>query len=539
MSQQPGIAVAVVMERIAAPNAWEAGQFRVVEVVPGDGVFGSTPRKLHDDGKTSRWLHPGFRVELFSDECKGYFLNPSSGRPSWFVSWRDDDGDPSRVEITAVSLSCIEADRRLTAEVRVEKLPLEPELCEWLRLFANEHFRPDTGRKVRAQSFLSPEERARQIGQAADQKPGDAEPAGAPAPATAPAPAVQVPTLDDVAALEPGADCTAFTAPAVDAGVRNAALRKLVHTDPHFSASDGLDVSADEAAARSEGPLAAGAPRLTQARCELLREICIVDEYGDKRSIHIPAERPLTVFVDKCELVTLMTLGERPELLVLGYLRNQRLIADVSEVESVTVDWDVGAAAVRTHAGVRDMKAKTAHRIVTTGCGQGTVFGDVMSQIDSVVLPDAKTARIRQTTLHRMLETMRQQDSIHRKAGSVHGCALFRGPELLCFVEDVGRHNAIDTIAGWMAMHDVGGGDKAFYTTGRLTSEMVMKAAQLGVPIIVSRNGVTAMGHELASRLGMTLFGRAANRHFLCYTGTERFDSEPEPQRAPVRRVAG
>jgi len=282
-----------------------------------------------------------------------------------------------------------------------------------------------------------------------------------------------------------------------------------------------------------------GAPRLTDASCELLREITILDEYGDRRCIHIPAERPLTIFVDRRELVTLMTLGARPELLVLGYLRNQRLIARVQEVESVTVDWDVGAAAVRTHGGVADIAAKTAHRVVTTGCGQGTVFGDVMSQLDTVTLPDAQSARIRQGTLQRMLETMRQQDSIHRKAGSVHGCALFRGAEMLMFIEDVGRHNAIDTIAGWMSLHGVEGGDKAFYTTGRLTSEMVMKAAQLGVPIIVSRNGVTAMGHELASRLGMTLFGRAANRHFLCYTGTERFDSEPEPQRAPVRVVAG
>jgi FdhD protein len=287
----------------------------------------------------------------------------------------------------------------------------------------------------------------------------------------------------------------------------------------------------------------AGAPRLTQARCELLREIQILDEYGDRRLIHIPAERPLTVFVDKRELVTLMTLGACPELLVLGYLHNQRLVSRVQEVESITVDWDVGAAAVRTHQGVQDMAAKTAHRVVTTGCGQGTVFGDVMQQLDTIHLPDLHSARIRQTTLHRMLETMRQQDSIHRKAGSVHGCALFsltdQHGEMLMFVEDVGRHNAIDTIAGWMAMHGVSGGDKAFYTTGRLTSEMVMKAASLGVPIIVSRNGVTAMGHELAQRLGMALFGRAANRHFLCYTGAERFDSEPEPQRAAVRVVAG
>ena len=283
----------------------------------------------------------------------------------------------------------------------------------------------------------------------------------------------------------------------------------------------------------------AGAPRLTQARCALLREIQIIDEYGDRRSIHIPAERPLTVFVDKRELVTLMTLGASPELLVLGYLCNQRLVGAVHEIESITVDWDVGAAAVKTHSGITDLAGKTARRVVTTGCGQGTVFGDLMAQLDTVQLPDASTARIRQGTLHALLEQMRQRNSIHRKAGSVHGCALFQGTELLMFVEDVGRHNAIDTIAGWMALHGVCGADKVFYTTGRLTSEMVMKSAQMGVPIIVSRNGVTAMGHGLAEQLGMTLFGRAANRHFLCYTGFERFDSEPEPQRAAVRVVAG
>ena len=280
-------------------------------------------------------------------------------------------------------------------------------------------------------------------------------------------------------------------------------------------------------------------PTLTQASVPLLREIQIVDEYGQQRTIPIPAERALTVFVDKREIVTLMTLGAMPELLVLGYLRNQRLIAGLDDVESITVDWDVAAAAVRTRHGVHDIEARTAKRVVTTGCGQGTMFGEVMSHLDDVSLPDAASARIRQSTLVRMLETMRQQDSIHRKAGSVHGCALFSGAQMLMFVEDVGRHNAIDTITGWMAMQGVAGGDKVFYTTGRLTSEMVLKSAQIGVPIIVSRNGVTAMGHELATRLGMTLFGRAANRHFLCYTGTERFDSEPEPQRAAVRVVSG
>jgi FdhD protein len=271
------------------------------------------------------------------------------------------------------------------------------------------------------------------------------------------------------------------------------------------------------------------APRLTSAGADLLREIEIRDEFGTRRMLHIPAERPLTVFVDKRELVTLMTLGARPELLVLGYLLNQRLIARLADVESIGVDWEVDAAAVRTRSGIANLPARTARRIVTTGCGQGTVFGDAMSALGSVRLPAAQHARVSQRMLYHVLDTMRQRgNSVHRKAGSVHGCALFRGAELLLFVEDVGRHNAIDTIAGWMLMHGVEGGDKVFYTTGRLTSEMVMKAAQMGVPIIVSRNGVTAMGHELASRLGMTLFGRALNRHFLCYTGFERFDAEPE-----------
>ena len=278
---------------------------------------------------------------------------------------------------------------------------------------------------------------------------------------------------------------------------------------------------------------------MTEARAPLTREIQILDEYGQRRSISIPVERPLTVFVDRQELVTLMTLGAAPELLVLGYLRNQRLVTDLAEIESITVDWEVSAAAVKTRSGIANLAERTARRVVTTGCGQGTVFGDIMEQVDAIRLPGADAARIRQGTLHGLLEVMRQQDSIHRKAGSVHGCALFAGSRLLVFVEDVGRHNAIDTIAGWMWLHGVTGGDKTFYTTGRLTSEMVMKAAHMGVPIIVSRNGVTMMGHELATRLGMTLFGRAANKHFLCYTGFERFDAEPLPLPAPVRVVSG
>ncbi|MFO1218069.1 MAG: formate dehydrogenase accessory sulfurtransferase FdhD [Burkholderiaceae bacterium] len=259
-----------------------------------------------------------------------------------------------------------------------------------------------------------------------------------------------------------------------------------------------------------------------------MRPIRILDQHGERRMIEIPVERPLTVYVDKRELVTLMTLGAAPELLVLGYLLNQALIGGVADVRSIEVDWQVEAAAVKTRTGVADLARKAARRVVTTGCGQGTVFGDALAQIDAVRLPGAQAARIGQRTLAHILEQMRQRHSVHKQAGSVHGCALFAGGELLVFVEDVGRHNAIDAIAGWMALHGIEGGDKTFYTTGRLTSEMVMKSAKMGVPIIVSRNGITAMGHQLAERLGMTLFGRAANKHFLCYCGFDRFDAEPE-----------
>jgi FdhD protein len=274
---------------------------------------------------------------------------------------------------------------------------------------------------------------------------------------------------------------------------------------------------------------------LSTASAELTHEVSVLDEHGATRSIAIPAERALTVFVDKRELVTLMTLGAAPELLVLGYLRNQRLVDSATDIDSITVDWDVQSAAVKTRAGIERFDEKTAKRVVTTGCGQGTVFGDMMSDLDSLSLPaaDEPSARLSQATLYGLLNAMRVQESTYKSAGSVHGCALFRQDELLSFVEDVGRHNAIDTIAGWMWMNDVAGGDKIFYTTGRLTSEMVIKSAQMGVPIIVSRSGATQMGFEVASRLGLALFGRATNRHFICYCGFDRFDAQPEPARTP------
>ena len=261
-------------------------------------------------------------------------------------------------------------------------------------------------------------------------------------------------------------------------------------------------------------------PYLTQARAPLTFETVAVNEFGESTPISIPAERALTVYVDKRELVTLMTLGANPELLVLGYLRNQRLVKSVQEIESITVDWEVGAAAVKTRHGIADIEARTAKRVVTTGCGQGSVFGDLMGDIDSIALPPAS---ITQAQLYGIVNAIRLKESTYKSAGSVHACALFRGEELLIFVEDVGRHNAIDTIAGWMGMLNLmDSADKVFYTTGRLTSEMVIKSAQMGVPIVVSRSGITQMGHQLAQRLGLCTIGRATNRRFLIYSGNHR-----------------
>ena len=269
-------------------------------------------------------------------------------------------------------------------------------------------------------------------------------------------------------------------------------------------------------------------PYLSQAIAPLTCEVNALNENGVLETVSIPAERALTVYVDKRELVTLMTLGANPELLVLGFLRNQRLVQAVSEIDSITVDWEVGAAAVKTRRGISDIEAKTAKRVVTTGCGQGSVFGDLMAEVDSISLPDA---RLEQAQLYGLINAIRLQESTYKSAGSVHGCALFCGEKMLMFIEDVGRHNAIDTIAGWMWMQDalaMRGDDKVFYTTGRLTSEMVIKSAQMGVPIVVSRSGITQMGFDVAKRIGLCTIGRATNKRFLCYTHPERLIMQPE-----------
>ncbi len=271
---------------------------------------------------------------------------------------------------------------------------------------------------------------------------------------------------------------------------------------------------------------------LTHAQAPLTQQVEAVDEHGERVEVSIPAERALTVYVDKREIVTLMTLGAHPEWLVLGFLRNQRLVASLDDIASITVDWDVGAAAVATRRGVADIAARTARRVVTTGCGQGSMFGDLMTDVESIQLGDA---RLDQAQLYGLLDVIRLQESTYKSAGSVHGCALFRGEHMLLFVEDVGRHNAIDTIAGWMWLQDESvqrGDDKIFYTTGRLTSEMVIKAAQMGVPIVVSRSGITQMGLAVAQRLDLCAIGRAMNKRFLCFSAPERLRRQPDRSRA-------
>jgi len=249
------------------------------------------------------------------------------------------------------------------------------------------------------------------------------------------------------------------------------------------------------------------------------------DETGAVVPTPIAGEHPLTLYVDKRELVTLMTLGAAPEALAIGFLRNQRLVESIEEIASVQVDWEVDAVVVTTHDGLKDLEAKTGKRTATTGCGQGTMFGDLMADIESIRLDDHMS--VTEETLFGLLNAVRVHESIYKQAGAVHGCALAKGAEILTFVEDVGRHNAVDAIAGWMWLEGVDGRDKIFYTTGRLTSEMVIKAAQMQIPVLVSRSGLTKMGHDVATRVGITMIGRAVGKHYLLFTGDHRLVKAP------------
>jgi len=275
----------------------------------------------------------------------------------------------------------------------------------------------------------------------------------------------------------------------------------------------------------------AAKPRLSQAGLAPTHEVQATDEYGVEHAVQVAGEAPLTIKVDGREVVTLMTLGTRPEALALGYLRNQRLIENIHDIAEVNVNWDIETVDVTTtHGeGIVDWEQKLSQRTVTSGCGQGTIFSCTVDNIYNTRLPQAE---VRQSMVYGLLTNISAHNEIYKQAGAVHGCALCHETSILSFVEDVGRHNAADAIAGEMWLEGMDGADKWFYTTGRLTSEMVMKAAFMGIPVLLSRSGVTQMGLELAHVVGMVMIARAKGRHFLVYNGADSivYDAMPEPR---------
>ena len=278
-------------------------------------------------------------------------------------------------------------------------------------------------------------------------------------------------------------------------------------------------------------------PKMSQAGLSPTHDVVATDEFGSHRDMSIAGESPLTVKVDDQEVVTLMTLGTHPEELALGYLKNQRLVDDIEDVRSVTVDWEREQVNIATHRGkgIVDPEEKMANRVVTTGCGQGTIFSCTLGALYEVELP---RVTLRQSKIYGLLRTIGDYNELYKKAGAVHGCALCADEEVLIFVEDVGRHNAADAIAGKMWLDRLDGGDKIFYTTGRLTSEIVMKTALMGIPVLLSRSGITHMGLELAQEVGVLMIARAKGRHFLIYHGADRveFDAVPPPKETAYNR---
>ena len=267
-------------------------------------------------------------------------------------------------------------------------------------------------------------------------------------------------------------------------------------------------------------------PEMTNAGIVASYPVSVTDEFGNTRKTHITGERPLTIYIDKQEIVTLMTLGKFPELLVMGYLHNQGFIKTVAEIKAVQVDWDIESATVVTTNGSDNWDEKLKKRTVTSGCGQGTVFGNIMEDLENINLTKPSLV---QSSFYRLLHNIRLYNDVYKKSGAVHGCALCRGENIEIFIEDVGRHNATDAIAGHMLLEGIDGEDKSFYTTGRLTSEMVIKVAQMGISVLFSRAGITQMGFELSKKLGVTTIARAGGKHFLVYNGADTliFDAKP------------
>lgn len=272
----------------------------------------------------------------------------------------------------------------------------------------------------------------------------------------------------------------------------------------------------------------------------LVETVRATDHTGADTEAATPVERPLTLFLNSREVVTMMTIGDYPECLAVGYLLNQNMLRPTEEIVAIDVDEEIDVVVVRTEHET-DFEDKLKRRTLTSGCAQGTAFGDVMEKFDETVLPP--DAVVRTSWIYGLARAINTQPSIYLRAGAIHGCVLCEADRPLIYMEDVGRHNAIDKIAGYMRLDDIGPENKIFYTTGRLTSEMVIKCVRMEIPILISRSGFTAWGVELARRANLTLIGRAKGKRFLCVSGGDRlvFDADPErtPEESPrVRRKA-
>jgi len=264
-------------------------------------------------------------------------------------------------------------------------------------------------------------------------------------------------------------------------------------------------------------------PEISDAGLGFSNTVIGIDESGNERQLELVGERALTLYVDKQEIVTLMTMGTHPELLTLGYLKNQGFFESINEIKVIQVDWETEAVAVVTEHQTADFSKQMEQRTVTTGCGQGTVFGRLMDKLKDIKVPKLF---IKQSVIYGLLDSLRHHNEVYKKAGAVHGCALCTGSQIDFFVEDVGRHNAVDSIAGYMWLNNISGDNKIFYTTGRLTSEMVIKVAQMGIPILLSRSGATQMGLDMAKQSGVTLISRAKGKHFMVLNGAENIEFE-------------
>lgn len=244
-----------------------------------------------------------------------------------------------------------------------------------------------------------------------------------------------------------------------------------------------------------------------------------IDEAGQPVSVPVVVERPMTIYLNRQEIVTAMTLGDWPDCMAVGFLRNQNMIRDDDVITAIDVDDDLGVIVVRTSEET-DFEDKLQKKVRTSGCAQGTVFGDMMERFEEITLNT--DARIHTSALIRLSKAINTTPSLYLSAGAIHGCVLAEGEQPLVYMEDIGRHNAVDKIAGWMFLNKVQGHDKIFYTTGRLTSEMVIKAVQMEIPILVSRSGFTESGVELARQAGLTLIGRARGKRFTALSGFDR-----------------